>query len=523
LRQNKVLDKGVCIAASICFLQVSAYPSYGQAVQGATAATNAGSGVSPYYGKRPVKPSTAPPAPVNAVVNSGLESDGSQFLLPFQGKLGAQQLPAAQSNIATTSALHVRLREIVPTDIDYGSYGEAAEVANQGSTRGTAHRSFRDSANQNAYASSASSNTTANKETGFIGGFPGRARADRDNHKLAVKLYGVVSRDDQFGVRIDDLLAAALARNTKMKDINHSVAHFHSHKSKTFDGAKDSLDEAVEYKGFSRSMEAADVILDQNVKAKNADSADYMKQRYVDQLHPKIVARVMQIAMGVGLPDQERGKAMVTSGVKSLSEIVGEKQAKNTAAMLQDWAQHINVSEEIFQQQQWDVEGCKNKIDVATKIAMNSDPVVNEAIKKIRKYERSGVASKTVGAANVVACLAEIGAPGCAIPAGIEMMRGSMIQANGGSEPKKLLRELYLDKRIESRYRTINEESQLAITNYQLAVARHNATLLTCAESVLSQLVGPECIADVLDQSVLHPQPGHSSAVLEAGRDVVVR
>lgn len=153
---------------------------------------------------------------------------------------------------------------------------------------------------------------------------------------------------------------------------------------------------------------------------------------------------------------------------------------------------------------------------------MNSDPVVNDMVKHLRKYDRSSAANKAYGAANAVACLAEVASPGLAIPFGIEVARESMVQSNGGSEPKKLLRELYYDKRIESRYRTINEESQLAITDYQLAIIHHNPIMLACAESVLSQLVGSECITDVLDTSIFHPQQIKTvnTQMLESDRDM---
>jgi hypothetical protein len=548
---SSILTACLRTAAVFCALQLAVGPSYGQSYIQTTdpnddtvpkhrrlpdspnfdpSEMGYSKTVCPYFGRRLVK--LPPPPPVNAVINSSLDSDGSQFLIPFQGQLGA-----APANASASGRLP-KLSTIVPTDIDYGPTDiQDNSAAPPMYANANANRTIVSNSNgtsPTATISTTPTTKTANAEdeskTPEVApiSWPGRAARSAssrpENHKDPVKLFATVSRDDQFGVRIDDLLACALARNTKMKDIDRSVAHFHTRKSKTFDGLKDSMDEAIDYKGFSRSMEAADVILDKNVSAKSAESSEYIKQRYVDQLHPKIVSRVMQIAMGMGLDDKERGKEITDSGIKALSELVGEKQAKNTAAMLRDWSEHVSIPPEVFQQQQWDVEAYRSKVNMATKIAMNSDPTVTDIVKAIRKFDRRSITNKAYGAANTMANLAEIAAPGLAIPAGIEVLRGGMVQANGGSEPKKLLKELYYDKRIESRYRTINQESELAITDYQLALARHNPVLLACAESVLSQLIGPECITDVLDSSIFHPDTKtENTQMLEAERSVIVR
>src|SRR5690606_13528977 len=63
----------------------------------------------------------------------------------------------------------------------------------------------------------------------------------------------------------------------------------------------------------------------------------------------------------------------------------------------------------------------------------------------------------------------------------------TFIMATGGPEQAKLMKELYLDKRLESRWKVLNEETHLALDNYQLAILTRNPVLLGCSESVVGQ------------------------------------
>ena len=69
--------------------------------------------------------------------------------------------------------------------------------------------------------------------------------------------------------------------------------------------------------------------------------------------------------------------------------------------------------------------------------------------------------------------------------------------ATGGPEQAKLLKELYLDKRFESRWKVLNEEAHLAVENYQVAILTHNPVLLAYSESVVSQMTSSETVNQV--------------------------
>jgi hypothetical protein len=74
----------------------------------------------------------------------------------------------------------------------------------------------------------------------------------------------------------------------------------------------------------------------------------------------------------------------------------------------------------------------------------------------------------------------------------------------GGPEENKILKELYFGRRLEIRRKRISDETQMALTNYQKALLTHNVPQLAMSEIVLSELVGPEKIAMVLEREAIN-------------------
>ena len=108
-------------------------------------------------------------------------------------------------------------------------------------------------------------------------------------------------------------------------------------------------------------------------------------------------------------------------------------------------------------------------------------------------------------------------APGWGIPIALELINAGYIMATGGPEENKLVKELYYDKRVESRYRVINEETTLALTQYQAAIHTRNPALLMCCESVLTQLAGSDNISSVLGTTFLsHELPPAAMATTDS-------
>jgi hypothetical protein len=70
--------------------------------------------------------------------------------------------------------------------------------------------------------------------------------------------------------------------------------------------------------------------------------------------------------------------------------------------------------------------------------------------------------------------------------------------ATGGPEDYKLLTELYLDKRMECRWKRLNQESAQAINAYNNAVMTKNPVLLGLSESFISVMGGEETSSRII-------------------------
>lgn len=306
--------------------------------------------------------------------------------------------------------------------------------------------------------------------------------------------------DGDFGNLIDNMLDGAIAKSNRMGYLDKSVAHYRKASTEKIQNAKEASNLILPHKGFAPSSEAADVILDEKIKIKDKASAEYARQRYIDELHPQVVAKTMQLAMAMGIRDTARREQAVDKAMESLTNLVGKNKADMAMQQMQRWSKEVKVPTAVYGTvETWDVDFFQTKLKEVTKVAMDGDPVMKEVIDRLQKYNHMSTAKRASGKLVEGGLnLASWAAPGLVIPLAIEVVNAAYIMATGGPEESKLVKELYYDKRVESRYRTINEEAQLALTQYQNALNARNPVLLVTSESVLSQLVGPESIQEVL-------------------------
>lgn len=341
----------------------------------------------------------------------------------------------------------------------------------------------------------------------FAGRMTAPAKVAANGNNNTVTLHGSVTDidlDNSFAQRVDELLDAALSKNEATRKLDRQVAFYRSPQQQNLAAKKDTINDMVHYKGLSSSIEASDVILNEKVKVRNEASASYVKQRHVDELHHKLICQVMQIAQGLGMSDKVRGAQVIATGVNSLKALVGDQEADKTVQMLKQWNRDVKVPGYVYSQPTWDVGAYQEKLNAVTEMAMLGDPVVAEVLKRLRNYhEHSGAGKATHTLVNGGLGIATFLTPGFIIPIAVEMLRGGYLLSSGGTEEAKLVKEIYYDKRIESRWRTINAESQLALSQYQMALLQRNPMLLACSESVLSQLIGSGSIPKVLGRSVL--------------------
>jgi hypothetical protein len=310
----------------------------------------------------------------------------------------------------------------------------------------------------------------------------------------------ISSADSNSGSALDRLIDTALERDNQAKVLDQAVSHYRTKTQVVIAETKDAADYLIPYRGFGPSSEAGDIILDEKVKLKSRASAEYARQKHIDEVHLKLVSSMMQMAMGLGMADQGRGQDVAQSGFSQLKELVGEDEANKTKDLLLAQAREANIPDSVYQQAVWDVSQKQDKHKTIVETSLDEDPVVHEIKKRVHKYNQkskfsmaaSHVVQTTLGAASLTPTF---------IGPAAKLALLTYIMSTGGPEQVKLLKELYLDKRFESRCKVVNEEAHLALDNYQLAILTRNPVLLTCAQSVLGQMVPEDTVTDVLGAS----------------------
>ncbi|MBX9877099.1 MAG: hypothetical protein K2Y22_01450 [Candidatus Obscuribacterales bacterium] len=301
---------------------------------------------------------------------------------------------------------------------------------------------------------------------------------------------------------IDNLLDCALNNDDKTSSLNKAVYHYNKPLQKAFAEVKDGADYLVPYRGFGPSAEAGNIILGEKIKVKSRASAEYAKQKHIDEKHLEVVSNISQIAMGLGMSDKVRGAQVVESGKTSLVALVGQDEADKTIAMLKSWAKDIDVPQEVFAQGPWDVQARQEKLKTVVSTSLDNDPVVGEIKRRLHKYNQkskfSMVTSQVVQTTLGVAAMT----PTFIGPAA-KVALLSFVMATGGPESCKLMKELYLDKRFESRCQVTTEEAHLAVENYHIAVLTKNPVLLAFSESMIADMAGRASVKKVLGLEVL--------------------
>jgi hypothetical protein len=295
---------------------------------------------------------------------------------------------------------------------------------------------------------------------------------------------------------VERLLETALDNDDQAKQLDKAVFHYRKASQRALAQTKDAADYIVPYRGFGPSIEAANLVTGEKISVKSRAAAEYARQKHVDETHIKVVSSVMQMAMGLGMSDPEKGAATVDSGFQSLKSLVGEQEATRTKETLAAWSKEIVVPESVYAQGAWDVQLRQIKRKLVLEAALDNDEVLHQITKHLHKYGHKSkftrMSSQVIQTTLATAALT----PSFIGPAA----KGALlayVMATGGPESCKLLKELYLDKRFESRWKVLNEESHLALENYQFAILTRNPVLLACSESFVSEMSGEQTVNEV--------------------------
>jgi hypothetical protein len=302
--------------------------------------------------------------------------------------------------------------------------------------------------------------------------------------------------DNCLGAQVERLTDRAWARDEEAQALDKAVAHFRTRTQRVVAQSKDTADYIIPFRGFGPSSEAGDVILGEKLKLKSRGAAEYARQKHADELNLAVVSHVLQIAMGIGISDPAKRSAVVESGRWGLEQLVGAAEAAATYDTIKGWAREVDVPAAVFQQPAWDVTEKQKKLQTILEASLSTDPVLQQITQGLHKYNQHSrlarasahVVQMTLGAAALT--------PNFIGPAAKAALV-AYVTATGGPEQSKLLKELYLDKRFESRWRVLNEQAHLALENYQVGVLTHNAPLVAASQAVVEQMSGRAVIKQV--------------------------
>lgn len=328
------------------------------------------------------------------------------------------------------------------------------------------------------------------------------------------ELKGVISKTEIAPEElIDQLVSSAFERDERADEIKLKEKKYKGSLRRSIAKVSDMAQFMTAYKGFQASSEAADVILEEKQKLKSKAAVEWIKQKQHDSIHPKVVSSLMQIASGLGMSDPVKQQRNIDDGVKQLASIVGDDDAKRALVAMTAWAASVKDSNPPAASGE---PLSVLKLDAATKKLIESslqrDAVVLETKAKLQKYNhRSKLLYATAKVVNTTLSVAMF-SPTIVSPAA-QIALLAFLMATGGPEEAKLLKELYLDRRIECRYKMINQEAVQAINNYNVASITGNTVLSQFCNLTASKMAGK----DVLAQAVSDDEPivGAATAVTE--------
>ncbi len=316
-------------------------------------------------------------------------------------------------------------------------------------------------------------------------------------HQLQGFVYEGVNLDPSESLK--QLVDSAYSRSELANQLDKKGGKHQRGMQKVWVMTKDMAQWATTCKGFEQSSEAADVILDEKIRLKSQSAIAYAKQKQMDELHTRLMSALMQLAMGIGMPDKVKGEHSIQRGTERLAEIVGENEAKQTVETMRDWAE-ANASGQQFANgdlETRDIFEMQKRSEKIMAGALEGDDVVKEIRTQLHRYNKhSNLMRFTAKMINTTLSIAAF-TPTFVSPAA-QLAQMAFISATGGPEEAKLLKELYLDRRLTSRLNSLMSETSLLVSNHNLAVVTQNPVLLKFTEDMIEQMTSKEVAHNIL-------------------------
>jgi hypothetical protein len=325
---------------------------------------------------------------------------------------------------------------------------------------------------------------------------------------------------------IDQLIESANSRDGQLHECMAAITKFNS---KSF-GAKAKASDAINWifqnKGIATSSEAGDVILDEKRKMSGLGAAKLLTEKVLDELELQVVTSTLQLASTLGAPAPNKLEQNKAS--RQLEDLVGMEMANRAKMILSNQSsfEFFRPCDDI-----WNVSQLERRVQTAAQAAASNDRIVGEIRSDLHKYNTHSpaivVSQKLVRTSLCIASLS----PSMVGPAAQVLLFGYVL-LSGGSEESKLMRELYMDKRLECRASALREEAHLAFDNYRMGIMTKNKVLTAVSQQLLEKLTSPALARQFLSapqcptlddrtvQQVVY-QDGPTESKLSGGRALV--
>lgn len=266
-----------------------------------------------------------------------------------------------------------------------------------------------------------------------------------------------------------------LNKNGLMAEANLSIAKYSTTFQKVLAQSKDSFNYLYPYRGLGPPSEAGDIVLGEQLKINGLPAALLNQQMIVDKAHLSLTESFLQYASDPSKVPQ------------GLSELSPEEFNNIKVAMAPVAVEKVD----------WDVETKQNKYRELVKAAVDADPTITAITNDVHKYNhRSKIA---MNASHIIM-------PALGVASMVPMFIGPVartallayVMMTGGPNEVQILKELYMDKRLESRTQVIAEEAHLALDAYQLGGLTNNPSLQTAGETIMNQLAPAETVQELL-------------------------
>ena len=332
-------------------------------------------------------------------------------------------------------------------------------------------------------------------------------------------LHGYISSNSpqsEVASCIDEALAGAITRSSQAQLNDKQASKYNRSVSLAWKSTKCTINNMFCNRGFEPSIEGGQLMLDEKLKVHDKPSADCSRQIWLDRTHDKVVADVVELVTGLGTTDNEKRQDLVDDSMHSLKSYVGDEGAAHIYDRLSRWSEKELANEDANTfpvDGAWTIKERQSRVALIVEAVSKDDPVVAEVKRRVHKWSNhSKVALRTSQVVETTLNIVDLSPTIIGPAAQAAMLVFSL--ATGGFEEDKLIGEMYLGKRFQSRNDSFKSQAEMAVDSYQLAAQTHNILLAKCSEALVKRLGGDETWKSVCQKVSLASKGDESSASL---------